>query len=81
MVALAIAEQLNLQTLVLHVLKADPNMPGLYQVMLNEFLARKGRPFTYVNMEQDLGVEGLRKAKLSYYPAFMVKKFTIKNGT
>ncbi len=75
--ALAIAEPLNPQTLVLHVLKAHANMTGLYQVMLNEFLAHRAAGFACVNMEQDLGVPGLRKFKESYYPAFMIRKFTL----
>ena len=75
--ALAIAERLNLNTLVMHVLKADPNMPGLYQVMMNEFLETSGGAFEYVNLEQDLGIEGLRKSKESYHPVKMINKYTV----
>jgi hypothetical protein len=75
--AVALAEPLNPTTLVMHILKADPNVPGLYQAMNREFLAREGGVFTWVNMEQDLGIPGLRKAKESYQPAHMVKKFTL----
>jgi len=75
--AFIFAEKLNGGTLVVHVLKADARMPGLYQVMLNEFLAREARAFTYVNLEQDLGLEGLRKAKRSYQPVAMIQKYRI----
>lgn len=75
--AVAIAEILNPQTLVMHVLKADPNIPGLYQTIHNEFLAHITLPHTYVNFEQDLGIEGLRKAKASYHPCEIIKKYTI----
>jgi uncharacterized protein len=44
----------------------------------NEFLLRHGPEFEFVNMEQDLGVEGLRVAKLSYHPVRMINKFTLK---
>ncbi len=77
----ALAEALNPQTLVVHALKADPGIPGLYQALCNEFLSRQDEAFTYVNMEQDLGVEGLRKAKRSYHPVAMVKKFTLRAGS
>lgn len=80
-VAMAIGERLNPDTLVIHVLKAHADMPGLYQTMLNEFLSRRGGPFAWVNMEQDLGVEGLRKAKLSYHPAHMVRKFIVTRAS
>ena len=77
MLALAVAERLNLSTMVMHVLKADPNVPGLYQVMMNEFLERHSSGFEYVNLEQDLGIEGLRKSKESYHPVRMIDKYTI----
>ena len=76
--ALAIGERLNTNTLVLHVLKADPNMPGLYQVITNEFIVHEGGSFEYVNFEQDLGVPGLRKAKLSYNPVKLINKYTLR---
>ena len=75
--AVALAQRLNLDTLVMHVLKADPNIDGLYQVMLQEFLAHEGANFNYVNLEQDLGIEGLRKSKQSYHPVEMVKKYIL----
>lgn len=75
--AVAIAQELNPSTLVMHILKADQNCIGLYQTMLNEFLSRQAGNYAFVNLEQDLGIEGLRKSKLSYHPASMVKKFTL----
>ena len=75
--AIAIAQKLNPDTMVMHILKADPTIAGLYQTMVQEFIFREGVSFRYVNMEQDLGIEGLRKAKLSYHPCSMVNKYTL----
>lgn len=80
-VALAIAQALNPRTMVMHILKADPGLSGLYQVMLHEFLVREHGNFELLNLEQDLGVEGLRKAKLSYHPQAMIKKYTVTLNT
>ncbi|MFA5157141.1 MAG: phosphatidylglycerol lysyltransferase domain-containing protein [Candidatus Omnitrophota bacterium] len=74
---LAIAEALNPDTLVLHALKAVSDIPGLYQAMLHEFLIREAGMFRYVNLEQDLGIDGLRKTKLSYHPCAMINKYTL----
>jgi len=75
--AVAIGEKLNPNTLVMHVLKADPNMQGLYQVVLNDFLLNDCGSFEYINLEQDLGVIGLRQAKLSYHPVRIIEKYTV----
>ena len=79
--AVAIAEALNPETLVMHILKADPVIPGLYQVMLNDFLRANAGRFKHVNLEQDLGIPGLRASKESYQPLKLIKKYTISlNG-
>ncbi len=75
--AVAIAQRLNRDTMVLHVLKAEQSMTGLYQVMNNEFLSREAGQFRFVNMEQDLGVEGLRTSKLSYHPFKLINKYSV----
>lgn len=75
--AVAIAEALNPETMVMHILKANPVILGLYQVMLNDFLRANTGDFKYVNLEQDLGIPGLRASKQSYQPVKLIKKYTI----
>jgi len=75
--AFTLGEQLNPNTAVIHIEKANPNIPGLYSVMNNLFAKNAWSGLEYINREQDLGVEGLRKAKESYYPHHMVNKYTV----
>ncbi|MBF0215940.1 MAG: DUF2156 domain-containing protein [Candidatus Omnitrophica bacterium] len=75
--AVAISGKLNANTMVMYILKADPGVAGLYQTMMNEFLARNSGSAEFVNLEQDLGIDGLRKAKLSFHPVRMIKKYEV----
>ena len=75
--AFTLGELLNPETVVIHIEKANPELPGLYPVLQQQFLAREWSHIPYVNREQDLGIEGLRKSKLSYHPEFMVDKFRL----
>lgn len=77
MVAYTVAEPLDDTTLVVHFEKGKPEYEGVYQAINQLFLADKGGPFTWVNREQDLDDPGLRRAKLSYYPADFLKKYTV----
>jgi hypothetical protein len=70
-------EMLNSDTLVIHVEKAHMNYSGGYQAIGNLFLNNVYSDVSFVNREQDLGVEGLRRAKESYKPIRMVKKSII----
>jgi hypothetical protein len=77
--AFAAGEPLNDDTYVIHFEKADTKYTGIYQLINNEFAKRIPPKFKYVNREQDLGIEGMRKAKESYHPVHMVKKFRVSN--
>jgi hypothetical protein len=72
--AFTVAEPLNKKTEVIHFEKANPEIEGLYQVINQWFCQKALRTFEFVNREQDLGLPGLRKAKLSYHPHHMVEK-------
>jgi hypothetical protein len=75
--AFTIGQMLNDDTAVVHIEKADPEIPGLYPVINQQFCENNWQTARYINREQDLGMSGLREAKLSYYPDHMVKKFRI----
>ncbi|MEG0691950.1 MAG: phosphatidylglycerol lysyltransferase domain-containing protein [Oscillospiraceae bacterium] len=77
-VAYTIAERLNDDVVVVHMEKAFSDIQGAYPTINRDFVANMCQSFKYVNREEDLGVEGLRKAKLSYRPAILLEKFTVK---
>lgn len=77
-IAYTVGEPLSKETLVVHFEKARPDFRGAYQGINQQFLCHEGIAFTLVNREQDLGDEGLRKAKLSYHPADFLKKFSVR---
>ena len=61
---------------IVHIEKADYTVAGAYQIINNQFAIHNFDGIKYINREEDLGKEGLRKAKLSYYPALMGLNFT-----
>ena len=73
--AFSIGEPVNEDTFVVHIEKAYSDVEGAYTVINQQFIEHEvlGR-YRYVNREEDVGIEGLRKAKLSYKPVFMVDK-------
>lgn len=75
--AYTFGEMLNEDTLVIHIEKAHLEFEGAYQAINNLFLKNCCDEAKYVNREQDLGIEGLRRAKESYKPIRMVKKSII----
>ncbi len=74
-IAFTIASALSEDTVVVQIEKADYEIPGAYQ-MINWLFARSScRGFTYINREDDMGIDGLRRAKLSYSPHEIKMKY------
>ncbi len=72
-VGFTIGEPLNSDTYVVHVEKAFAEISGAYPVINREYVRHLMGNYTYVNREEDDGVEGLRRAKESYYPILLEK--------
>ncbi len=73
--AMTIGEFLPPDTAHIIIEKADIDYPGLYAVINQKFLEHEWAGTKLVNREEDMGVEGLRKAKQSYHPVFQNKVF------
>lgn len=58
-------------TFTVHIEKADSNIDGAYQMINQQFAQHNFGKYKYIDREEDLGIEGLRKAKLSYHPEFL----------
>lgn len=61
----------------IHFEKAAPGYKGLYQFINQSFASVLPESYATINREQDLGIEGLRKAKLSYNPTGFVEKYQV----
>lgn len=77
MVAYTIGEPLDKETVIIHFEKGLGDYKGVYQAINQLFLEGSASRFQWVNREQDMGNEGLRKAKMSYEPHHFLKKYLL----
>ncbi len=77
MVAFSFGEVLSRKEsiVVIHLEHADVDFQGSFPMINQQFLEHEWNDFRFVNREEDMGLEGLRKAKKSYYPILMTKKY------
>lgn len=73
-VAFSIGEPCGEDMFVVHIEKAFADIQGAYPMINQQFVKNEAADYKYINREEDTGEEGLRKAKLSYYPAFLMEK-------
>ncbi|MDE6054029.1 MAG: GNAT family N-acetyltransferase, partial [Lachnospiraceae bacterium] len=76
LVAFTIGEPLNKDTFVVHFEKAFPDLQGAYPMINQQFVLHEAQDYMYVNREEDTGDPGLRKAKMSYYPDILLRKYS-----
>jgi len=76
-IGLIIGEALNKDTFIIHFAKANIEVKGAYQYLFSQFARDFCPDHQYINLEQDLGNEGLRKTKTSYRPDLMSHKFRV----
>jgi len=77
-VAFTLGEIMNDDMAIVHIEKADSDIRGLYAYINKIFVENYLSSVPFINREQDLGVEGLRKAKESYLPIRLEPKYAVK---
>lgn len=77
-IAYTLGEKHSEKLFVTHFEKAPADVQGAYPIINQEFTKNCLMDYEYVNREEDLGLEGLRKAKQSYYPEILLEKCVAK---
>lgn len=76
--AFSLGAPLTEDTFIVHVEKAFADIHGAYAIMNQQFVEHEAVNFTYINREEDMGFESLRKAKMSYQPDILLEKNVVK---
>lgn len=76
MAAFTLGSAIDRSTFCIHIEKADTCFEGAFAVINKLFAESLPAHYTSINREEDLGLEGLRRAKLSYHPERLWRKFT-----
>lgn len=77
-VAFSVGDRLNDDTFLVHIEKAFGYINGAYTIINREFVKNNCVGYKFVNREDDAADEGLRRAKLSYQPYEIIRKFNAK---
>lgn len=78
MVAFTYGAAVTTDTIDVCVEKADRNVDGAFSIINQQFAEHLPNQFVYVNREEDMGLPGLRKAKMSYHPEILLSCNIVK---
>lgn len=77
-VAFTMGERMNDDTFCVHFEKAFSSFRGAYPIINREFCKRELSGYKYIDREDDVGAENLRRAKLSYHPVIIREEYEAK---
>ncbi|MDL2289190.1 phosphatidylglycerol lysyltransferase domain-containing protein [Clostridia bacterium OttesenSCG-928-F22] len=76
----SVGAQLNDKTAVIHIEKGNDTIQGIFPVVNQLFVKNQWKDCEFINREEDMGIPGLRRAKMSYNPVRLVRKFTARSS-
>lgn len=75
--AFTVGERLHPHMQLIHIEKGDTNYDGIFPMINQQYVLHECEDVTLINREEDMGIEGMRKAKRSYNPLKMIEKHLI----
>lgn len=75
LVAFTVGERITDDMQLIHIEKADYTLDGIFPMINQQYILNECSDVEWVNREEDMGIEGMRKAKHSYQPARMIEKY------
>lgn len=75
--AISVYEKMNTDTVVIHFEKGSPDFDGIYKAINMEAAQRIRHQVPFIDREEDLGIPGLRQAKLSYHPDHFIEIYRV----
>jgi uncharacterized protein len=75
LIAFTLGERLQPHMQLVHIEKADASYEGSYPMINQQYVKNECMDVELVNREEDMGIEGMRKAKRAYYPVKMIEKY------
>ncbi|UCF50727.1 MAG: DUF2156 domain-containing protein [Thermoplasmatales archaeon] len=79
--AIAVFEAMDKDTAVVHYEKGSPDFDGIYKIVNQETAKILQKDFKFINRESDMDLPGLRKAKMSYRPHYMIEIFNVTKNS
>ncbi|TDT51047.1 DUF2156 domain-containing protein [Fonticella tunisiensis] len=76
--AFTIGEKVNKDMGIIHIEKGNHEFRGIYAYINKTFAEKYLSDVKFINREEDLGIEGLRRAKSSYHPVKLEKKYIVE---
>lgn len=75
LVAASFAEVVSEDTVLAHLEFGDNSYRGIFNAISQRFCENEWADYPYINREEDMGLEGLRKAKTAYRPVYLIDKY------